>query len=172
MTIDELKYFLNIAEDDEQYDEVIESLYALAKKMFYQNTRVSVEPTTFTDTYPRFNGNTIYLYQTPVTEIIETYMFTDVDDARSATPPFRRIDDALYFDEYFSGQTIYVTYKAGHRTIPGPIDQILAQLVSFLWNYDATKVFISGGAEGVLMPKDIEIPKHIRDNMAIYRVGI
>jgi hypothetical protein len=99
-------------------------------------------------------------------------MYTDASDTGSATPPFRRIDDALYFDEYFSGQTIYVTYKAGYRVIPGPVDQILAQLVSFLWNYDATKVFISGNSEGVLMPKDMEIPKHIRDNMAIYRVGI
>jgi len=172
MNLDELKYFLNIAEDDDQYDDVIVSLYDLAKQLFFQHTRVTIDPITFTDTYPKFYGDSIFLYQAPVTEIVEAFMYKDVDDPGSPIPNFRRVESVLYFDTLFNGETIYITYKAGYQQIPGPIDQILAQLISFLWNYDATKVFISGNSEGVLLPKDMEIPKHIRDNMAIYRIGL
>jgi hypothetical protein len=167
MTLDDLKVFLNIAEDDESYDQVIESLYTLSKQIFYQFTRRRIDLEEFTDTYPRFTGDVLYLYNSPSTEIIEV-----VASDGSELPYFERFEDALYFARDILNKSVSVTYKAGYETIPSSIDHILTQLVSFFWNYDATKVFLSGTAEGILRPNEMEIPKHIQDNMAIYRVGI
>jgi len=172
MTIDELKYFLNIAEDDESYDEVITSLYSLAKQIFYQFTRRQLDIVTETDYYPNFEGSVIYLYKTPVQEIIEMTMKSSSTDPGEPITGYMLVADAIYFDEPFQTKILKVTYKAGYKTLPNEVDQILAQLVSFLWNYDATKVFLSGTTEAILAPNQMEIPKHIQDNMAIYRVGI
>jgi len=167
MTLDDLKIFLNIAEDDENYDQVIGSLYTLSKQIFYQFTRRRIDVEEFSDTYPRFSGDVIYLYNAPVVEIIEV-----VASDGSALPSFEMFENALYFPEQINNKFVTATYKAGYRMIPEPIDHILTQLVSFFWNYDATKVFLSGTTEGILKPNEMEIPKHLQDNMAIYRIGI
>ena len=167
MTLDDLKIFLNIAEDDDNYDQVIESLYTLSKQVFYQFTRRRIDLEEFIDTYPRFTGDVIYLYNTPVTEIIDV-----VASDGSDLPSYEMFENALYFPIDIHNKFVTVTYKAGYVSIPIPLDHILTQLVSFFWNYDATKVFLSGTTEGILRPDEMEIPKHLQDNMAIYRVGI
>jgi len=167
MTLDDLKIFLNIAEDDDSYDQVIESLYDLSKQIFYQFTRRRIDLEEFTDTYPRFSGDVIYLYNTPATGPISI-----IASDGSELPLFEHFDNGVYFASNVINKTLLVTYKAGYKTIPAPLDQILTQLVSFYWNYDATKVFLSGTTEGILRPSEMEIPKHLQDNMAIYRVGI
>jgi hypothetical protein len=167
MIIEELRKALNISEDDTSYDDVLERLYALAKKIFYQNTRVKLEQSEQTDSYINFNSDVCYLYSVPVVSITSI----EIDQAPSSYS-YRILNDAVYFDFPITAKFLDVTYTSGYDTIPVEIDQVLVSIVDFLFNYDATKTYLSGSGEMILAPADVELPKSIKDSLAIYRIGL
>ena len=173
MTIEELRPLLNISPDDSKYDEKIEKLYDLAKRIFYQYTRVRLSSSAFTDNLYDFSDNCIFLYNTPVTQI------TSIQSLDSSTEIYKDIevgyvliDNIVYLDSILQARFLKVNYVAGYNVIPSEIDSILVQVIDFLFNYDATKTFLSTNGELLLGPNDVVLPKVVRDNMAMYRVGM
>ena len=167
MTIAELRKALNISDTDVSYDDVLTRLYALAKKIFYINTRVLLAEETTTDVFHVFDSDACYLYRTPVSSVVSIKV-----DGTDYSGTYRLLDGVIYFESKVSCSFLEVDYVAGYSTIPVEIDAILVQIVDFFFNYDSTKTYLSGNSEGMLAPSDAELPQLIRENMALYRVGI
>jgi len=173
MTIEQFRLFLNISEDDTSYDTTILSLYELAKKTFTQRTRVSLAPLDQVDTYIDFSSDVIYTYSTPINAITSiNYASTLTEAPSTLSSNYVVLDGAIYLGSLLSAKIVQVTYNSGYSVIPDEIEQILMQIVNFVWNYDNTKIFISGNGEAILTPDQVVLPKYIQDSIAIYRIGI
>jgi len=172
MEIDELKVFLNVSEEDDTLDEILESLYALSKKIFTQYTRVNLESDIFTDKFVGFSGTVIYPHNTPITSVTTINSYPTFGADAVEITEYQILNDTIYLHSSITSAYIEVTYKAGYSTIPTEIDQVLVQIISFLWTYNDKKVFLSSNGEAILEPDEVKIPKHVRDSMAIYRIGL
>ena len=172
MTTIELREYLNIAADDASYDDVIDSLYTLAKAIFTQNTRVTFTSETVTESLIDFYSDQIFLNVCPVDSITSIFYIDDLTSTvDTAYTDFKLVDNVVYLSAMLDYKCLDITYVAGYASIPAAIDQVLVQLVSFMWTFNDSKVFLSGSSEVPLVPNDVVIPKYIRESMAIYRVG-
>ena len=172
MLIADMRPYLNIAADDTTHDDVIESLYNLAKAIFTQNTRCEFTSETVEDELVDFQSNRLYPRTGPVTSITSIEYAGTVTGDLTAYTDYKLVGHAVYLDAELTAAYLKVTYLAGYAEIPAIVDQILIQLISFLWHYDDTKVVLSGNTEVMLTPNDIVVPKHIRESMAVYRIGL
>ena len=172
MEIVDIRPYLNIAEDDGSHDTIIESLYNLAKIIFTQNTRVIFSEETIEETFMNFYSDAIYPNSGPVSSITSITSYSTLEDTGTVITIYKLYNNVIYLNSETIAKFIEVEYTAGYSTIPTEIDQILIQICSFLWTYDDNKVMLSGSGEAILMPNDVIIPKHIRESMAIYRVGL
>ncbi len=172
MTIEELRVFLNISEDDDTLDDTIESLYALSKTIFTQNTRVNLEQATHTEQLVNFSGNALYLNNTPVVSVTSINTYSEFNGTATEVTAYQLIDNVVYLSSSVDVVVLEIEYVAGYSSITASIDQILVQICSFLWTYNDRKVFLSSNGEAILEPDQVKLPKHTRDSMAIYRVGL
>jgi len=172
MTLDELKVALNINEDDEVYDDKVEGLYALAKKIFTQYTRVNLVQETTTETMMDFYGKVIYPNNTPVTSVTSINTTAEINGDETEITDYLLVNNAIYLSDSIDVTSLVLEYDAGHSTIPTEIDYILVKILSYWWKSDDQKTMISSSGEMLLEPSQIVLPKLLREAIAIYRVGI
>ena len=173
MDLENLREILNVDSSDDSHDETIISLYALAKNIFTHRTRRLLELKPCSQTFVNVYTSTLYPEYAPLVDVVsvqtknltsEAYTDIEID--------YSPVNDAIYFDSLVDAKFVDVQYTAGYLTIPTEIEKILTNIVSFLWTYDDRKIVLSGNQEIALAPDDLKLPKIIRENMSIYRVGI
>ena len=172
MDILELRVALNVSEDDDQFDPTIEALYALSKKIFTQYTRVGLTESVVTQSLVGFEGSVIYLDCAPYVSMTSVNSFSTFNGDATSITDYQVINNIVYLNSSITTAYTELVYTAGYATIPTEIDRILVQITSFLWTFSDRKVMLSSSGEAILEPDQVKLPKVVRDNIAIYRIGI
>ena len=172
MTTEELRVLLNISLNDAQYDDKIDALYALSKKVFTQYTRVELASASFTDTIIPFEGTVIYLNHTPFISMTSFNSYALFNGVATEITDYQEFTSVIHLNTSLDVKYIELQYTAGLTSIPTEIDSILGKLTSHFWKFDDNKVMLGSRGEAILEPDAMKIPKTIRDTLAIYRVGI
>ena len=138
--------------------------------MFYNYTSHKVDREETAIKVYDFDSDIYYFPEGLVTAITACSYVTNFGDTAINYTDYELDNNVLRFKDTITAYKLSISYYAGYITIPTALDQVLAQIMSFLWTYSDRKVFLSGNGEAILAPNDVVIPKVIRDAMAVYRV--
>lgn len=172
MIISSMRPLLGIGDTDDSYDDVLETLYASAKSLLYSYSNYVVDQVTNTKTVYDFTDSILFINEGPIQSITSIQYNTTFGETLStlSTDYYEYNNNKIHFNEEKTFNKCVVTYVVGEDTISSELDGLLVQLVSFFFTYNDRKTYLSGDSTVPLKPEDVQLPVHLQQLIAKYRV--
>ena len=165
MNLNLIKTRLNVAASDTTQDDVLTSIYESCKHFFTSVTGLLLDATSCSSHYINVSGATVfYLEETPVRSL--TSIFLDGVEITDYT----LVDDCLIFTTAITGTSLVIEYEAGYTTIPEDIDDLLIQMLQFLYNQDGFSNYVPQANSKTLTPAKNVFPGYIKEQLDGYKI--
>ena len=172
MEIYDLKQYLNISQDDYDYDQLITSLYESAKHIFASLTDTYLEEVSGQEyVIYNFKGNELRLPFYPVTSVDKIEYKDEFSDSYEEldSSKYDVEDNYIRFDSSYSLHKLKVTFDYGYSVIPSDIDFLLAEIVHYYFSYQALDIHLSSRGQVPLMPSQANLPSFLYEQIKGYK---
>lgn len=160
-TLDKVKEYLEIAEDDMSRDSVLTRLIPTASSAIEQYCRRKFNAADYEESYPG-PKKMLFPRQYPIISIAS---LTDDDEA---IEDYKNRESYIDLGATYSGE-IEISYRAGYETIPDDLEQACIMLIDFYYKTDLASYSRVFADTGSVISRPVAMPGHVKVLLETYK---